>query len=248
MGRVNALTYTRPTPLLRHRGEAEIFLKPLPAKGNRRRLGLLSQCLALVVGVAPHPNPYVLPHPHAAGLPSSCLAPVTLSFQLAMSSSPLSLASSVPSVPSFRDEECGGGDLPELTRFGDQHPSPPWDSDADKCLSELASLQPRLLTPPPSPPSSSRAPTSPTPVSPPCRPHVPSTPYQVALETVEEALMCAVVPPPSPTQTPKYVPKDPPTPSKTTVHGPYGAKRLQLIRENHGGGVEYFVDGALTAE
>ena len=57
---------------------------------------------------------------------------MTLSFQLAMSSSPLSLASSVPSSPSFRDEEWGWGDLPELLRFGDQPPSPPWDSDAER--------------------------------------------------------------------------------------------------------------------
>ena len=126
-----------------------------------------------------------------------------------MLSSPLSLASSVPSSPSFRDDECGWGDLPELLRFGDQPPSPPWDFDAEKCLSELASPQPPSVTPPPSPPSSSRAPTtSPTP-SPPPRLHVTSPPYQVALEAVEEALMCTAVPPPSPPQAPKYVPKDP---------------------------------------
>ena len=58
--------------------------------------------------------------------------------------------------------------------------------------------------------------------------------------------MCTAVPPPSPPQPPKYVPKDPPTPPKSTVHGPYSAKTLQLIRENHGGGVEYFVDGVLN--
>ena len=63
---------------------------------------------------------------------------MTLSFQLAMSSSPLSLASLVPSSPSFWHEECGWGDVPELLRFGDQPPSPPWDSDAERCLSEMA--------------------------------------------------------------------------------------------------------------
>ena len=147
-----------------------------------------------------------------------------------MSSSLLSVASSVPSSPSF--PERGWGDLPELLRFGDQPPSPPWDSEAEKCLSELASPQPPLPTPPPSPPSPV---TSPTPLSPPPRPHVTSTPYLVALEAVEEALMCTAVPPPSPPQPPKYVPKDPPTPLKPTVHGPYSAKTLQLIRENHRG-------------
>ena len=111
---MNALIYRRPSPLLRHQGEVEIFPKPLPAKGNHRRLGLLSQCLALLVGVAPHPHPRVLPHPHAAGLASRRVAPVTLSFQLAMSSSHLSLASSVPSSPFLGDEECCWGDLPEL--------------------------------------------------------------------------------------------------------------------------------------
>ena len=104
-------------------GGGRIFSKPPPTKGERRRLGLLSQCLVLVVGVAPHPP--VFPHPHAASLPSRRLAPVTLSFQLAMSSSPLSLASSVPSSPSFRDDEWGWGDLPELLWFGDQPPSLP---------------------------------------------------------------------------------------------------------------------------
>ena len=34
-----------------------------------------------------------------------------------------------------------------------------------------------------------------------------------------------------------------PPPPKPTVHGPYSAKTLQLIWENHGGGVQYFVDG-----
>ena len=52
--------------------------------------------------------------------------------QFVMSSSPLSVASSVPSSPSF--PKCGWGDLPELLRFGDQPPSPPWDSDAEKCF------------------------------------------------------------------------------------------------------------------
>ena len=58
--------------------------------------------------------------------------------------------------------------------------------------------------------------------------------------------MCTAVPPPSPPQPPKYVPKDPPIPPKPTIHGPYSAKTLQLIRENHGGGVQYFVDGVLN--
>ena len=58
--------------------------------------------------------------------------------------------------------------------------------------------------------------------------------------------MCTAVPPPSPPRPPKYVPKDPPTPPKPTVHGPYSAKTLQLIRDNHGGGVQYFVDGVLN--
>ena len=79
-----------------------------------------------------------------------------------------------------------------------------------------------------------------------CPPHVNPTPYQVALEAVEEALMCTAMPPPSPPQPPKYVPKDPPTLQNTTVHGPYSAKTLQLIWENHGGGVQYFVDGVLN--
>ena len=58
--------------------------------------------------------------------------------------------------------------------------------------------------------------------------------------------MCTAVPPPSPLQPPKYVPNDPSTPSKPTVHGPYSAKTLRLIRENHGGGVQYLVDGVLN--
>ena len=58
--------------------------------------------------------------------------------------------------------------------------------------------------------------------------------------------MCTAVPPPSPPQPPKYVPKDPPIPPKPTVHGPYSAKTLQLIRENHGAGVQYFLDGVLN--
>ena len=149
------------------------------------------------------------------GLPQHpTFIPTLCGLQFAMSSSPLSVASSAPSSPSF--PECGWGDLPELLRFGDQPPSPPWDSDAEKFLSKLASPQPPLLTPPPSPPSSRCAPTtSPTPVCPPRRPHVTTTPYQVALEAVEEALMCTGVPPPSPPQLPKSVPKDPPHPPKT---------------------------------
>ena len=58
--------------------------------------------------------------------------------------------------------------------------------------------------------------------------------------------MCTAVPPLSPPRPPKYVPKDPPTPSKPTVHGPYSAKALHLIQDNHGGGVQYFVDGVLN--
>ena len=128
-------------------------------------------------------------------------SPTHCGLHFAMSSSPLSVASSAPSSPSF--PECGWGDLPELLRFGDQPPSPPWDSDAEKCLSELASPQPPLPTPPPSPPSPRRAPTtSPMPVSPPRRPHINPTPYLVALEAVEEALMCTAVLPPSPAQPP----------------------------------------------
>ena len=63
-----------------------------------------------------------------------------------------------------------------------------------------------------------------------------------------EALICTAVPPPSPPQSPKYVLKDPPTPPppKPTVHGTYSAKTLQLIRENHGGGAQYFVDAVLN--
>ena len=136
-------------------------------------------------------------------------SPTLCGLQFAVSSNPLSVASSAPSSPSF--PQCGWGDLLELLRFGDQPPSPPWDSDAEKCLSELASPQPPLLTPPTSLPSPRRAPTtSPTPVSPPRRPHINPTPYLVSLEAVEEALMCTTVPPPSPSQPPKYVPKDPP--------------------------------------
>ena len=65
-GRVNTVTYRHPSPLLRPKREVELFPKPLPAQATHRELGLLSQCLALVVGVAPRLNPRVLPHPHAA--------------------------------------------------------------------------------------------------------------------------------------------------------------------------------------
>ena len=153
------------------------------------------------------------------------------------------LAWPLPSPPALRFRNVVGGICRSYCCLETNPPSPPSDSDAEKCLSELASPQPPLPTPPPSPPSPA---TSPTPVSPPPRPHVTSTPYLVALEAVEEALMCTAVPPPSPPQPPKYVPKDPPTPPKPTVHGPYSAKTLQLIRENHGGGVQYFVDGVLN--
>ena len=47
------------------RGGNRIFPEPLPARGHRRRLGLLPHCRVLVVGVAPHPP--VPPTPHAAG-------------------------------------------------------------------------------------------------------------------------------------------------------------------------------------
>ena len=57
--------------------------------------------------------------------------------------------------------------------------------------------------------------------------------------------MSSGVPPPCAPQPPKYVPKDPPIPSKPTIHGPCSAKALQLIRVNHGGGVQCFVDGVL---
>ena len=58
--------------------------------------------------------------------------------------------------------------------------------------------------------------------------------------------MSSALPLPSPPRPPKYVPKDPPSPSKPIVHGPYSAKTLQLIRDNHGDGVQYFVDGVLN--
>ena len=105
-----------------------------------------------------------------------------------------------------------------------------------------ASIANTASLPPFTPPCTNNLPT---PVSPPRRPHINPSPYLVALEAVEEALMCTAVPPPSPPQPPKYVPKDPPAPPKPTVHGPYSAKTLQLIQENHGGGVQYFVDGVL---
>ena len=37
-----------------------------------------------------------------------------------------------------------------------------------------------------------------------------------------------------------HPPKDLPTPSTPTVHGPYSAKTLQLIRDNHGAGFNIF--------
>ena len=49
-----------------------------------------------------------------------------------------------------------------------------------------------------------------------------------------------------PPATPQVRTQGPPPPPKPTVHGPYSAKTLQLIRENHGGGVQYFVDGVLN--
>ena len=215
------------------------------ASASQREPSPARSTLVLVVGLASHPHPRVLAHPHADGLPSRHLAPVTLSFQHGTSSSPLSLALSVPSSPSCRDQECGRRDLPELLLFGDQPPSAPWDSDADG-VSATSFAPASIANTAPSPLSSSRArTTSPTIVNPPPKPHVSSTPYQVAL-AVEEGLMSNAVPPPSPPQPPKYVPKDPPTPSNPTVHGPYSAKTLQLIRDIHGGGVQYFVDGMLN--
>ena len=150
-------------PLL-HIGHSFVTYLPLEA---RKCVLDLDHCVSdQDIGVGPAPAP-------TRSSPTHC-GP-----QFAMLSSPLSVASSVPSSPSF--PECGWGDLPEPLRFGDQPPSPPRDSDAEKCLSELASPQPPLPTPPPSPPSPT---TSPTLVSPPRRPHVTSTPYQVALEAV----------------------------------------------------------------
>ena len=122
------------------------------------------------------------------------------------------LAWPLPSPPALRPRKVVWGDLPELLRFGDQPPSPRWDPDAEKRLSELASPQPPLPTLPPSPPSPT---TSPTPVSPPPRPHVTSTPYLVALEAVEDALMCTAVPPPSPPTTPQVRTQGPPHPPQT---------------------------------
>ena len=52
-----------------------------------------------------------------------------------------------------------------------------------------------------------------------------------------------VIPPTTPQVRTQGPPHPPPKP---TVHGPYSAKTLQLIRENHGGGVQYFVDGTLN--
>ena len=49
-----------------------------------------------------------------------------------------------------------------------------------------------------------------------------------------------------PPATPQVRTQDPPTHPKPTVHGPYSAKALQLIRENHGDEVQYFVDGPLN--
>ena len=49
-----------------------------------------------------------------------------------------------------------------------------------------------------------------------------------------------------PPTTPQVRTQGPPQPPKPAVHGPYSAKTLQIIRENHGGGVQYFVDGVLN--
>ena len=49
-----------------------------------------------------------------------------------------------------------------------------------------------------------------------------------------------------PPTTPTVRTQGPPPPSKPTVHGPYSAKTLQLIRDNHGGGVQSFVDRVLN--
>ena len=121
-------------PLL-HIGHS--FVAYLPLEARKCVLGL-DHCVSdRDIGVGPAPAP-----PRSS--PTHC-AP-----QFVMCSSPLSVASSVPSSPSF--PECGSGDLPELLRFGDQPSSPPWDSDAEKCLSELASPQPPLPTQSPLPP------------------------------------------------------------------------------------------------
>ena len=82
--------------------------------------------------------------------------------------------------------------------------------------------------------------------SPPPTPRLPFSPYQVALEALEEALMLTVVPPPSPPHAPKYVPKDPPTPQKKT-HFPW-AIQCQDTAAHPGQppGLQYFVDGVLN--
>ena len=49
-----------------------------------------------------------------------------------------------------------------------------------------------------------------------------------------------------PPKNPQVRTQGPPHPPKPTVHGPYSAKTLQLIREYHGTGVQYFVDGVLN--
>ena len=108
-------------PLL-HIGHS--FVINLPFEARKCVLGLDRRVSDPDIGVGPAPAP-------TRSSPTHC-GP-----QFAMSSSPLSVASSVPSGPSL--PECGWGDLPELLRFGDQRPSPPWDSDAEKCLSKLAS-------------------------------------------------------------------------------------------------------------
>ena len=59
--------------------------------------------------------------------------------------------------------------------------------------------------------------------------------------------MSTAVPTPSPPQPPKFVPKDNPSPPKPTVRGPYSAKTLQLVRDNHGDGTHFFGGGSLRA-
>ena len=66
----------------------------------------------------------------------------------------------------------------------------------------------------------------------------------MALEALEEALLSTTVPPPSPATTPSMYQKTP-HPPKHIVHTPYSAKTLQLIWDNHGGGVQHCVDGVL---
>ena len=66
---------------------------------------------------------------------------------------------------------------------------------------------------------------------------------EVALVAVQEALTSTGVSQPSAPRPPTFVRKDSPSPQKPIVRGPYGAKTLHLIRDNHGQQVAYFMDG-----